>query len=79
LDESKKKYRTMDATTAAVSVAAITGLAAYVNGKYHVAQDLKVLGFKRRAGRYYAETGMFIGLFTINIRTSLGTHLQEYN
>jgi hypothetical protein len=60
----------MDATTAAASVAAISVLAAYLNGKYHVAKDLKVLGFKKKAGSYYAEISMFIGLFTINIRAS---------
>jgi hypothetical protein len=49
----------MDATAAAASVAAISGLAAYVNGKYHIAQDLKALRFKKRAGSYYEELGMY--------------------
>jgi hypothetical protein len=47
----------MAATTAA-SVAAVTGLAAYLNGKYHLAQDIKALRFKRNANKYYAELGM---------------------
>jgi len=49
----------MDATTAAASVAAISGLAAYVNGKYHIGQDLRALRFKKRAAGYYEELGMY--------------------
>ncbi|CAN9201125.1 unnamed protein product [Alternaria alternata] len=45
----------MDATAAAASVAAISGLAAYVNGKYHIGQDLRALRFKKRAAGYYEE------------------------
>lgn len=45
----------MTATAAAASLAAISGLAAYLNGKYHLAQDLRVLRFKGRAGKYYAN------------------------
>jgi hypothetical protein len=48
----------MDATAAAASVAAISGLAAYVNAKYHIAQDLRGLRFKKRAANYYEELGM---------------------
>jgi|TARA_R110002003_G_scaffold2545_3_gene24448 hypothetical protein len=48
------------ATTAAASVAAVTGLAAYLNGKYHLAQDIKALRFRRKAAKYYAELGMSI-------------------
>lgn len=50
----------MDPTTAALSVAAATGLAAYVNGKYHIAQDLRVLNLKRQAAKHYEQLGMFI-------------------
>jgi acyl-CoA synthetase (AMP-forming)/AMP-acid ligase II len=64
----------MDATTTAVSLAAISGLAAYINGKYHVAQDLKVLGFKRRAGRYYAGLGMSTPLVPIINRCFPASH-----
>ncbi|CAN9404520.1 unnamed protein product [Alternaria alternata] len=49
----------MDATAAAASVAAISGLAAYVNGKYHIGQDLRALRFKKRAAGYYEELGMY--------------------
>jgi hypothetical protein len=50
----------MDTTTAAAaSVAAISGLAAYINGKYHIAQDVRALRFKSRAVKYYAELGTF--------------------
>ena len=49
----------MDATAAAASVAAISGLAAYVNGKYHIGQDLRALRFKKRAAAYYEELGMY--------------------
>jgi hypothetical protein len=49
----------MDATAAAASVAAISGLAAYVNGRYHIAQDLRALRFKKRAARYYEELGTY--------------------
>jgi hypothetical protein len=45
------------ATTAVASVAAISGLAAYLNGKYHIKQDVKILKFRRDAAKYYAELG----------------------
>ncbi|CAO2649393.1 Nn.00g067780.m01.CDS01 [Neocucurbitaria sp. VM-36] len=45
----------MSASAAAASVAAISGLAAYLNGKYHIGQDLRLLRFKSKAGRYYAD------------------------
>jgi hypothetical protein len=47
----------MNTTAAAASVAAISGLAAYVNGKYHIAQDLRALRFRRQAASYYEELG----------------------
>ena len=49
----------MDATAAAASVAAISGLAAYVNAKYHIAQDLRGLRFKKNAASYYEQLGMY--------------------
>jgi hypothetical protein len=49
----------MNTTAAAASVAAISGLAAYVNGKYHIAQDLRALRFRRQAASYYEELGTF--------------------
>jgi hypothetical protein len=45
------------AATAAASVAAVSGLAAYLNGKYHLAQDIKTLKFRSNAQKYYAELG----------------------
>ena len=48
----------MDVTAAAASVAAISGLAAYVNAKYHIAQDLRGLRFKKNAASYYEQLGM---------------------
>jgi hypothetical protein len=45
------------AATAAASVAAATGLAAYLNGKYHLTEDLSRLKFKTQAARYYAGLG----------------------
>lgn len=48
----------MSATAAAASVAAISGLAAYLNGKYHIGQDLRLLRFRSKAGKYYADLGM---------------------
>lgn len=50
----------VNTTAAAASIAAISGLAAYLNGKYHIAQDLGVLEFKKQAEKYYAELGMFL-------------------
>ena len=49
----------MDKTTTAAALAAISGLAAYINGKYHVTQDLKALKFKYQAAKYYAEVGTY--------------------
>jgi hypothetical protein len=45
------------ATTAVASVAAISGLAAYLNGKYHLKQDIKTLRFRKQAANYYEELG----------------------
>ncbi|KAH9860053.1 hypothetical protein IAQ61_011837 [Plenodomus lingam] len=47
----------MDTTVAAASLAAVSGLAAYLNAKYHIASDLKLVRFKKRAAKYYAELG----------------------
>ena len=47
----------MSATATAASVAAVSGLAAYLNGKYHLAQDIKALKFRSKAAKYYAELG----------------------
>jgi hypothetical protein len=44
-------------TTAAASLAALAGLAAWVDGKYHVRQDVAALRFKKGAERWYAELG----------------------
>jgi hypothetical protein len=49
----------MAATTAA-SVAAVSGLAAYLNGKYHLSQDLQALIFRRKALKYYQGIGKYI-------------------
>lgn len=49
----------MTAAATAASVAALSGLAAYINGKYHIAQDLRMLRFKKKAGKYYADLGMY--------------------
>jgi hypothetical protein len=46
----------MAATVA--SVAAVSGVAAYLNGRYHITQDLRGLKFKAQAARYYAGLGM---------------------
>lgn len=48
----------MTVAATAASVAAITSLAAYVNAKYHVGQDLRMLKFKKKAESHYAELGM---------------------
>lgn len=47
---------TVAATTA--SVAAISSLAAYINAKYHIGQDLRALKFKKGAEKNYTELGM---------------------
>ena len=47
----------MTAAATAASVAAISSLAAYINAKYHIGQDLRVLKFKKGAGKHYAELG----------------------
>jgi hypothetical protein len=47
------------AVTTAASVAAVSGLAAYLNGKYHLAQDIEALMFRRKALKYYQELGKY--------------------
>jgi len=39
-------------------LAGLTSLAAYLNGKYHIAQDLKVKRKKKQAVKFYADLGM---------------------
>lgn len=52
------KSRTSENMAAtAASVAAVSGLAAYLNGKYHLGQDIKALRFRRNATKYYEELG----------------------
>ncbi|EUC41554.1 hypothetical protein COCMIDRAFT_105874 [Bipolaris oryzae ATCC 44560] len=54
----KKKQKTvenMDPTTTAAALAAASALAAYVNAKYHVAQDIETLKFKRNSTKYYEQ------------------------
>jgi hypothetical protein len=46
------------ATTAA-SLAALTGLAAWANAKYHIAQDVSTLRFIKGAEKHYGELGMY--------------------
>lgn len=48
----------MTVAATAASVAAISSLAAYINAKYHIGQDLKTLKFKKGAEKHYAELGM---------------------
>ncbi|KAH8724783.1 hypothetical protein GQ44DRAFT_617405 [Phaeosphaeriaceae sp. PMI808] len=43
----------MSATSAAISAAALSGLAAYLNGKYHLKQDITLLRSKKHATKYY--------------------------
>lgn len=50
-----QKEGTMAATAA--SMAAVSGVAAYLNGRYHITQDLRGLKFKAQAARYYAGLG----------------------
>jgi hypothetical protein len=45
------------AATGAAAIAGLAGLAAYLNGKYHIAQDLKTRKKKKQAVKYYAELG----------------------
>ena len=47
----------MAAVTAA-TVAGASALATYLNGKYHITQDLKIINRIRLAKKYYASLGM---------------------
>jgi len=42
---------------AAASVAALAGLGAYINAKYHIGQDLRQLKFKGNAEKHYVDLG----------------------
>jgi hypothetical protein len=53
----RKREKGNMATTAVASVAAISGLAAYLNGKYHLKQDIKLLRAKKEAAKYYEQLG----------------------
>lgn len=43
--------------TTAVTIAAATGAAAYLNAKYHLGQDIRALRFRSKAIKYYEELG----------------------
>ncbi|KAI2476095.1 Long-chain fatty acid transport protein 1 [Pyrenophora tritici-repentis] len=45
----------MDATVAAASVAAVTSVAAYLNAKYHIAQDIDAIRSRSKAQKYYSQ------------------------
>jgi len=44
---------------AAASVAAITGVGGYLNAKYHIGQDVKMLRQKKAGEKHYASLGEF--------------------
>jgi hypothetical protein len=44
-------------TATAASLAALAGLAAWANAKYHISQDVAALRFKKGAEKHYAELG----------------------
>jgi hypothetical protein len=46
--------------TTAISIAAATGAAAYLNAKYHLGQDIRALKFRRNATKYYEGLGTFL-------------------
>jgi hypothetical protein len=52
----------MTVAATAASVAAISGLAAYINAKYHIGQDVRMLRFKKGAEKNYAELGTCISV-----------------
>lgn len=52
----------MTVAATAASVAAISGLAAYINAKYHIGQDVRMLRFKKGAEKNYAELGMCVSM-----------------
>lgn len=47
----------MDPVSTVASVAALSGLGAYLNAKYHLVQDVKALKFRRSSMKYYEELG----------------------
>lgn len=47
----------MDATVAAVSAVAISSVAAYLNAKYHIVQDMDAIRSKSKAQKYYSQLG----------------------
>ena len=58
--EREEEMESSAAAATAASLAAISGLAAYVNGKYHISQDLRALRFKSKAGSHYEQLGMYL-------------------
>jgi hypothetical protein len=52
--------RNIMATTSAVALAGLTAIGAYLNGKYHIVQDLKAKRRRKQAGNYYAKLGTFL-------------------
>ena len=55
----------MTVAATAASVAAISGLAAYINAKYHIGQDVRMLRFKKGAEKNYAELGMCVSVSSL--------------
>ena len=47
------------AATSAVALAGVTAIGAYLNGKYHIAQDLRAKRRRKQAVDYYAGLGTF--------------------
>jgi hypothetical protein len=48
------------ATTSAIALTGVTAIGAYLNGKYHIAQDLKAKRRRKQAVDYYAGLGTFL-------------------
>jgi hypothetical protein len=49
--------------TTAVSIAAATGAAAYLNAKFHLGQDIRALKFRRNATKYYEGLGELLSSY----------------
>ena len=47
------------AATGAAALAGVTGVAAYLNAKFHVAQDIGAIRRAQKTGRYYEKLGTF--------------------
>lgn len=61
----------------AAALAGMASLAAYLDGKYHIGQDLRVKRRKKQAIKYYADLGESCSLIFLHFRELIASSEEQ--